>query len=127
MDIIAKIKILVVEDNPFISKLIASRLKANNFEVMVAFDGSSALEKVQQEKPRLILLDVNMPGMNGFEVAKKLKENVDSKAIPFIFVTANRDQTDIVKGMEFGAATYIFKPFTPERLLQEIENVLQKS
>ena len=121
-----KIKILVIEDNPFMSKLLESRLKANDYEVIVAFDGKSALEKVQVAKPDLILLDVNMPGMDGFEVASKLKKNDHTKAIPLIFVTARGDKRDIIEGIAIGAVTYIIKPFTPEHLLNEIKQALQK-
>ena len=121
-----KIKILVIEDNPFMSKLLESRLKANDYEVIVAFDGKSALEKVQVVKPDLILLDVNMPGMDGFQVASKLKKNDRTKAIPLIFVTARGDKRDIIEGIAIGAVTYIIKPFTPEHLLNEIKQALQK-
>ena len=121
-----KIKILVIEDNPFMSKLLESRLKANDYEVIVAFDGKSALEKVQVVKPDLILLDVNMPGMDGFQVASKLKKNDRTKAIPLIFVTARGDKQDIIEGIALGAVTYIIKPFTPEHLLNEIKQALQK-
>jgi DNA-binding response OmpR family regulator len=120
----AKARILIVEDNPFMSKLLQMRLKANEYEVSAAVNGKDALLKVINNKPDLILLDVNMPQLDGFETARALKADPETKNLPIIFVTAKGEEQDILKAIECGAVSYIIKPFTPERLLDEISKTL---
>jgi len=120
-------RILVIEDNPFMSQLLASRLKANDYEVITALGGLEGLNKAQKDQPDLILLDINMPSMNGFEAAAKLKAMVETKSTPVIFVTAKGEDKDIFKAItELGSASYIIKPFKPETLLEEIKKALNK-
>ncbi len=120
-------RILVIEDNPFMSQLLASRLKANDYEVITALGGLEGLNRAQKDQPDLILLDINMPGMNGFEAAAKLKAMVETKSTPVIFVTAKGEDKDIFKAItELGSASYIIKPFKPEILLEEIKKALNK-
>jgi len=121
----AKQKILVVDDNGFMRKLLETRLKANNYQPILAEGAEEALEKIQHEKPDLILLDVGMPGMNGFQFAKKIRDDVSTKSIPIIFVTARGQVEEIVEAIrDLGAAAYIIKPFTPEALLDGIKKAL---
>ena len=121
----AKQKILVVDDNSFMRKLLETRLKANNYQPILADGAEEALEKIQHEKPDLILLDVGMPGMNGFQFAKKIRDDVSTKSIPIIFVTARGQVEEIVEAIrDLGAAAYIIKPFTPEALLDGIKKAL---
>jgi CheY-like chemotaxis protein len=121
----AKQKILVVDDNSFMRKLLETRLKANNYQPILADGAEEALEKIQHEKPDLILLDVSMPGMNGFQFAKKIRDDVSTKSIPIIFVTARGQVEEIVEAIrDLGAAAYIIKPFTPEALLDGIKKAL---
>lgn len=122
----AKAKILIVEDNPFMSKLLQMRLKANEYEVSSAVNGQDALLKVKDNKPDLILLDVNMPQLDGFETAQALKADPETKNLPIIFVTAKGEEKDILKGMEVGGASYIIKPFTAEILLEAVQKALDK-
>ncbi|MDD5729818.1 MAG: response regulator [Candidatus Omnitrophica bacterium] len=120
-------KILVVEDNPFMTKLLESRLRANDYEVCSSPDGKDALQKICANRPDLILLDVNMPQMNGFDTARELKADIATSHIPIIFVTAKGEEKDVLRGIEAGAVTFIIKPFKPEVLLDEINKALDKT
>ena len=122
----SKKRILIVDDEEEIVMAVQARLEANDYEVMAAFDGIQALEKASKLKPDLILLDVNIPVMGGFEIAKRLKASADTGPIPFIFVTAKGDEEAMLEGIGLGAVSYIIKPFTPEQLLGEIKRALQK-
>jgi DNA-binding response OmpR family regulator len=119
-------KILVVDDDPKVVLLLESRLKANKYEVIGAYDGKSCLKKAIQEKPDLILLDILMPGLNGFEVSKQLKNDARTQEIPVIMLTALAQEKDLSKGLEAGAACFITKPFSSEDLIYEIKQALQK-
>jgi len=112
--------ILIVDDNPHNLQVLGSILEKNDFETAVALNGQQALEFVETEKPDLILLDIMMPDMDGYEVCRRLKMNHDSKRIPVIFLTALPDTKDIVHGFEAGAVDYITKPFNHAELLARI-------
>ena len=123
----AKAKIMVVDDNPFICELMQSRLEANGYKVIIAFDGEEALGKAKKEHPDLILLDVTMPGINGFEVAGKLKENPKTEDIAVVMVTAHGEHDTVMKALSTAdIAGYVLKPFKPEDLLSAIEDALKK-
>ncbi len=118
-------KILVVDDNPFMCKVLESRLSEENYKVIIAYDGVEALDKVQKEKIDLILLDITMPNMDGFEFGAKLKENPAISSIPIIMVTAHAEHSMIVRAAtELGIKSYIVKPFKPEQLLNEVRKNL---
>ncbi|BAY20422.1 response regulator receiver sensor signal transduction histidine kinase [Calothrix sp. NIES-2100] len=106
--------IMIVDDNPTNAKVLFEFLQASGFRVLVAKSGESALEKLQVVSPDLILLDVMMPGIDGFETCRRLKENKATQDIPVIFMTALSDVVDKVKGLTLGAVDYITKPFQPE-------------
>jgi two-component system, sensor histidine kinase and response regulator len=117
--------ILIVDDNPANITLISSHIKKQGYEYSVATNGSRALELAEELLPDLILLDVMMPGMSGFEVIEKLKENEKTKIIPVIFLTAATGQEDMVKGFHLGAVDYITKPFNASELYARVRTHLQ--
>ena len=123
----ANAKILIVDDSLFICRLLDSRLRANDYTVISAMNGEEALQKAHKELPDLMLLDVAMPKMDGFELASRLRADVVTKDIPIIMVTARGGQKDKDRAFsELGVQGYIVKPFTPEILLSAIEKVLPK-
>ncbi len=113
-------KILVVDDTPLNIKILSYILTANQFEVLVAYDGQTALTMVETHVPHLILLDVMMPGMDGFETCQRLKAQPHTKDIPVIFITALTETESKVKGFEVGAVDYITKPFQREEVLARV-------
>lgn len=118
-------KILVVEDERDIRDLIGFTLRFAGFDVTVAEDGVQALELVSREKPDLILLDVRMPRMSGYEACRRLKENSATSSIPVVFLSAKGQDDEIKEGLESGAVEYIVKPFAPDELTNQIRDILQ--
>jgi signal transduction histidine kinase len=116
--------ILIVDDIPENINTLFNFLDNHNFEVLVARDGITALELVEYERPHLILLDVMMPGIDGFETCKRLKANTETRNIPIIFMTALADTLDKVKGLQLGAVDYITKPIQQEEVLARINTHL---
>ena len=112
--------ILVVDDNPTNLKVLLEVLETSGFKVIVARSGESALNKLKRNLPDLIVLDVMMPGIDGFETCRQLKANEITKNIPIIFMTALSDVVDKVKGLKLGAVDYITKPFEHEEVLARI-------
>lgn len=110
-------KILVVEDEENIANLIKDTLKMGKYTVENVFDGQEALNKINNEKFELIILDIMLPKLNGFEIMEKIK----SKDIPIIFLSARNDVSTIVKGLSEGGKDYITKPFEPLELLARVE------
>lgn len=115
-------KILIVEDDQTISKLIAASLSISGYESVPCFDGNEAVHMVKNEEFDLILLDIMLPGLDGFQVMEKIRET----GTPVIFLTAMGDVSDRVKGLKSGAEDYIVKPFEPLELLARIEIVLRR-
>ena len=116
-------KILVVDDEPRMVQMIGMNLKLENFEVINAPDGYQALEKVTKEMPDLVLLDIMMPEMDGFETLKRIRE---ISSVPVIFLSVKAEETDRVKGLDLGADDYITKPFSPRELVSRIKAVLRR-
>ena len=114
--------ILIVEDDQTISKLIAASLSISGYESVPCFDGNEAVHMVRNEEFDLILLDIMLPGLDGFQVMEKIRET----GTPVIFLTAMGDVSDRVKGLKSGAEDYIVKPFEPLELLARIEIVLRR-
>ncbi|MEM7714073.1 MAG: response regulator, partial [Cyanobacteria bacterium P01_A01_bin.68] len=112
--------ILIVDDNPTNLKVLSGAIADSGWEILVATDGESAIEQAEYAKPDLILLDVMMPGMNGFETCNQLKQNPATHEIPIIFMTALSDTVDKVKGLSLGAVDYITKPFQIEEVLARV-------
>ncbi|WNZ26244.1 hybrid sensor histidine kinase/response regulator [Leptolyngbya sp. NK1-12] len=117
--------ILAVDDNPINLATLSQTLKHAGWQVRVAIDGESAIAKAHYEPPDLILLDVEMPGMNGFEVCQQLKANAATQSIPVIFTTALADLDSKVKGLSLGAVDYIIKPFEAQEVVARVQVHLQ--
>ena len=115
--------ILVVDDTEINIDILMSILK--NYDVIPALNGKDALDVIQTEHIDLILLDIMMPGMDGYEVCKKLKMDERSKNIPIIFITVKTSEDDIKKGFDYGAVDYVAKPFNPAELLARVKTHLE--
>ena len=114
-------KILVVDDETYIVELVKFNLEKEGYRVIVAFDGMHALEMVKEENPHLILLDIMLPGMDGLEVCRTLKQDLNYNTIPIIMLTAKGDEFDTVLGLEMGADDYIKKPFSPREMVARVK------
>ncbi|HTM43441.1 MAG TPA: response regulator [Polyangiaceae bacterium] len=119
-------RVLVVEDDPAISMLITRALE-QQYDVTAVADGNAAVQQATEDKPDLILLDVNLPGMDGFEVCQSLKSDARFRRTPVIFVTARDRPADTIKGIQAGARHYIFKPFRLEDLMSKVRRALMGS
>lgn len=119
-------KILIVEDDLPTVELLDFTLKEEGYEVIVAYDGAEALRKVEKEHPDLILLDIMLPTMDGFQVCQLIKHNVNFMYIPIIMVTAKIRREDRDLGFEKGADDYITKPFEPSLLIEKLKNYLSE-
>jgi len=117
-------KILVVDDEQNIIKVLQARLEAEGYEVVTASDGEEALQKVGTEKPNLIILDIMMPKIDGFEVCRRLKRDETFQHIPVVMLTALGQAANIKEGMEKGADAYIAKPFNTVALLGIIQGLV---
>jgi len=117
-------KILIADDRPEVVELVRVTLEGEDYQIIDASDGKEALDKIRGEKPDLVLLDVMMPEMDGFEVLSKLKKDPEAKEIPIIMLTAKGQGVDKEKGRQVGASGYITKPFSPSALLNKIEEIL---
>ncbi|MDP3921660.1 MAG: response regulator [Candidatus Omnitrophota bacterium] len=117
-------KILIVDDEPTILKLIASRLQAHGYETITASDGQEGLSRARADKPDLIILDVMMPKMDGYRVAKMLKLDDLYKGIPIIFLTAKVQEQDRETGRLTGAEAYLTKPCDPELLISKVTELI---
>jgi DNA-binding response OmpR family regulator len=119
-------KLLVVEDEDDIRELIAFNLEMSNFEVLKAKSGEEAIQIAEKEIPDTIILDVMLPGIDGFEVCRYLKKNVSTKEIPVIMLTARSEDSDVVTGLELGADDYITKPFSPRILIARVHAAVRR-
>jgi two-component system phosphate regulon response regulator PhoB len=122
----AKQKILAVDDEEDILELLRFNLTKEGFAVVCAASGEEALKSAVSNKPDLILLDLLLPGMDGLEVARRLKKDASTKEIPIIMVTAKGEEADIVTGLEVGAEDYITKPFSRKVLIARVRAVLRR-
>ena len=119
-------KILVVDDSPTIRKLISGKLEKSGHEVFCSADGVEAIERLQSLKPDLILLDITMPRMDGYQVCKMIRSNDATKDIPVVMISGKDGFFDKVRGRMAGTSGYIKKPFGPETLLKGVEGILKK-
>jgi two-component system KDP operon response regulator KdpE len=115
--------VLVVDDEPRIVKFLEVRLKASGYEVLTANNGSEALELVQAQEPDLLVLDVVMPGMDGFETLKQVRA---MSSVPVIILSAKEASTDKIRGLGLGADDYLIKPFSPDELVARIEAIKRR-
>ena len=123
----SKGKILVVDDEIYIVHILDFSLGMEGYEVVTALDGEQALEKVTSEKPDLIVLDIMMPKLDGYEVCKSIKSNAATKHVPVILLSAKGRNVDQKMGFEVGADDYITKPFSPRKLVERINQLLGQS
>ncbi|MBV6421977.1 MAG: Transcriptional regulatory protein WalR [Ignavibacteriaceae bacterium] len=119
-------KILLVDDEPDILEFLKYNLEQENFEVLTSTNGKDALKKILL-KPDLIILDIMMPEMDGFELYQQIKSNKNFRYIPIIFLTAKSGETNEIKGLDLGASDYIQKPISPKKLIARIKSNLRKS
>jgi len=119
-------KILVAEDERDIRDLIAFTLRFAGYEVVTVPNGAEAVEIVGQEMPNLILMDVRMPRMTGYEACAAIKLDEKVKHIPVVFLSAKGQESEIRSGLDAGAAEYLLKPFAPDELTQKVRELLEK-
>ena len=120
--------ILIVEDDKFLRELISQKLIKEKYNVSEAIDGEEGIKKIKEEKPDLVLLDLILPGIDGFEVLAQMKEDRNVTKIPAIILSNLGQKEDIEKGLKLGAVDYLVKAhFTPAEIIEKIEAVLSKN
>jgi DNA-binding response OmpR family regulator len=119
-------KVLVIDDEAPIRLLCRVNLEAEKMDVVEAADGEEGLALARAEMPDIVLLDVMMPGMDGWQVAERLLENQETNQIPLVFLTARAELRDRARGLELGGVDYITKPFNPVELASVVENLLER-
>ena len=125
-----KAKVLIIEDDFRINKVYSIKLQMENINISVATEGNEGLRKAYEEKPDLIILDLMLPGINGFEILKRIKENKDSSinSIPVLIMSNLGSESDIQKGLKLGAVGYIIKAeMSINDVVKKIKNILQRS
>jgi DNA-binding response OmpR family regulator len=119
-------RILVVDDDQVIQQLLKVNLELEGYAVDVAEDGEEALELFDERRPNLVLLDIMMPRLDGWEVCRRLKEGEDSADVPIVLLSARAQEADVQRGTEMGVAAYVTKPFDPIQLLDLVADILAK-
>jgi DNA-binding response OmpR family regulator len=119
-------KILIADDERDIRDLVAFTLKFAGHEVVVATNGEEALNLAPEVMPELILMDVRMPRMTGYEACQKMKEDERIKDIPVVFLSAKGQEAEIQTGMQMGAEEYLLKPFAPNELIERVNQILER-
>jgi two-component system alkaline phosphatase synthesis response regulator PhoP len=119
-------KILVAEDERDIRELIGFTLRYAGLEVVLTSNGAEAVEKAAEEQPDLIMLDVRMPRMTGYEACRALKDNPETSGIPIVFLSAKGQEVEIEEGLASGALEYIVKPFAPDELATQVKGILKR-
>ena len=122
-----KYRILLVDDEPSIVKMVGKRLEVEGFEVLIAMDGQAGLSKAQADHPDLIILDLMLPKLNGYEVCTMLKQDSRYQKIPILLFTAKTQEKDEQLGRECGANAYIRKPFRAQELIEQIRGLIAQS
>ena len=114
-------RILIADDDPVILRLIQVNLELEGYQVLTANNGVEAVEAATKELPNLVILDIMMPRLDGYQACEQLKSAEATKDIPVIFLSAKAQQGDVEKGQSFGVAAYLTKPFDPSELLEVVE------
>lgn len=122
-----KKRIILIEDEEDIAALLKLQAELSGYKLHVEVDGINGYRAIEREKPDLVLLDIMLPGQNGFDVCRKMKSHADLKNIPVIILTAKAEEIDIILGLELGADDYIAKPFSPKVLFSKIKAILRRS
>jgi two-component system phosphate regulon response regulator PhoB len=120
-------KILIIEDELDLAELIAFNLQKEGFKTVLAYDGRTGLERVNSEKPDLVILDLMLPEIGGIEICKAIRRNESSSTIPVLMVTAKGEEIDKVVGFEVGADDYLVKPFSTRELLLRVKAILRRT
>ena len=119
-------KILIAEDERDIRELVIYSLQFGGFTVVQAVNGTEAVEQAQKERPDLILMDVRMPKMTGYEACRQVKSMPELHDVPVVFLSAKGQEGEIQSGLEAGAEEYILKPFAPDELVKQVQDVLDR-
>ena len=122
----SRAKVLVVDDEEYIQHILNFSFGAEGYEVVTAADGEEAVAKARNEKPDIIVLDIMMPKMDGYEACRKLKSDPKTKDIPVILLTAKGRDVDKKLGSEAGADDYVVKPFSPGRLIERVDGMMKR-
>ena len=122
-----KKRIILIEDEEDIAALIKLQAELSGYKLHVEVDGINGYRAIEREKPDLVILDIMLPGQNGFDVCRKMKSHNELKNIPVIILTAKSEELDIILGLELGADDYISKPFSPKVLFSKIKAILRRS
>lgn len=117
-------KILIVDDDPYILMSLEFLMKKNGYDVMIARNGTEALELLEKQIPQLVLLDIMMPDVDGYEICRRIKKTEKLKAIKVVFMSAKTKEADIQKGYDLGASLYITKPFSTRELVKQIAELV---
>ena len=117
-------KILVIDDDPSVRSLVADSLEIEGYEVHTAEDGFSGLRAIEAHKPDCVLLDVMMPGLDGWQVAEELIDGESTSAIPIVFLTARAEARDRARGLDLGGIDYVTKPFNPVELAPLVRELI---
>jgi len=123
---VAEVTILVVDDVKIIRRLVRVNLELEGYSVVEAENGKDALDKVKETKPDLILLDVIMPYLDGFQVLQRLRANTETKDVPVVMLTSCSEEIDQIKGWELGISDYVIKPFNPNALVTVVKKALSE-
>ena len=119
-------EILIVEDDTDIAELVAYNLERQGWNVSLCHHGSEGLELIRRTHPDLVILDIMLPGMDGLEIFRRMKEDESTREIPALFLTARAQLDDRLTGLKLGADDYITKPFSPKELVLRVRNILQR-
>ncbi len=118
--------VYVIEDDPDVAEILRHNLSQEGFEVAVFADGDEGLAAIEERPPDLVLLDLMLPGRGGLEIARALRRNEDTAALPIIMITARSEEADILHGLEQGADDYITKPFRPREVVARVKALLRR-
>jgi len=119
-------KILIVEDDKFVRELISHKLTEEKFEVSSAKDGEEGVVKIESEKPDLVLLDLILPGIDGFEVISRIRKNPDIESMPIVILSNLGEKNDVDRGIKLGANDYMIKAhFTPKEIVEKVRGILK--
>lgn len=121
-----KPKILLIEDEEDIAALIKLQAELSGYKMLVETDGLNGFRAIEREIPELVILDIMLPGMNGLDVCRKIKNSAELKHIPIVLISAKSEELDVVLGLELGADDYVTKPFSPKVLFSRIKAVLRR-
>lgn len=121
-----KSKILLIEDEEDIAALIKLQAELSGYKILIETDGLNGFRAIERELPELVILDIMLPGMNGLDVCRKIKNHPELKHIPVILISAKSEELDIVLGLELGADDYVTKPFSPKVLFSRVKAVLRR-